>query len=151
MKTIALSSRSIFAAFAGAALLFTATTARADIPDRPVTGLNGIYKIAASNDPLFPTGQDREWFLDFGSGVTSSTTSGTVVVSLRKNPKVSVRPMVWQFFPGDSTLAIGAQYERGSRQAVAKGIWRISQDGQGLVFDREGVRLILYRPEPGDY
>lgn len=151
MKTLAPSRKSIFAAFICAALFFTATIARADVPDRAVTNLSGIYKVAASNDPLFPTGQGREWFLDFGSGLTSSTSSGTVTVSLRQNPKVSVRPMAWQFFPGNSTLAIGAQYERGSRQAVAKGVWRISQDGQGLVFDREGVRLILYRPEPGEY
>lgn len=148
MKTIAPFTRFIFTVFAAAAF---SLSAHADVPDRAVSGLSGIYKVAASNDPLFPTTGDREWFLDFGSGLTSTTSSGTVVVSLRENPKVSVRPMVWQFFPEDSTLAIGAQYERGSTQAVAKGVWRISQDGQGLVFDREGVRLVLYRPEPGDY
>ena len=133
---------------------FTASfslSAYADIPDQAVRSLNGIYKVAASNDPLFPMGQGKEWFLDFGSGMTSSTSSGTVTVSLRQNPSVSVRPMVWQFFPGDSTIALGNQYERGASQAVAKGVWRISQTQGGLALDRGDVRFILFRPEPGDY
>jgi hypothetical protein len=151
MKTILAYSRSIFVALMSATLSFSIPNAQADIPDRAVTDIKGIYKVGASNDPLFPIGDGREWFLDFGSGLTSSTSSGTVTVSLRQNPKVSVHPMVWQFFPGDSTLAIGNQYERGARQAVAKGVWKISQTQDGLVLDREGVRLILFRPEPGDY
>lgn len=143
--------KSILTAFLGVALSFSTQTAHADFPDRGATTLNGIYKVAASNDPLFPTGNGKEWFLDFGSGLTSSTSSGTVTVSLRQNPNVSVRPMVWQFFPRNSTIAIGAQFERGARQAVAKGVWRVSQNSEGLILDREGVRFILYRPEPGDY
>lgn len=96
-------------------------------------------------------GQGAEWFLDFGSGLTPYTSSGTVTVSLRQNPHVSVRPMVWEFFPGDSTIALGNQFERGATQAVARGIWRVSQTPSGLALDRGDVRFILFRPEPGDY
>ena len=134
--------------------VFTASlsiTAHADVPDRNVTSLNGIYKVAASNDPFFPMGQGREWFMDFGTGMTTSTSSGTVTISLRQNPSVSVRPMVWQFFPSNSTIALGNQFERGASQAVAKGIWRVSQTQDGLTLDRGDVRFILFRPEPGDY
>ncbi len=151
MKTIARLKFPVAAAILSATLAFSVTDARADIPDRQVSVLSGIYKVAASNDPLFPATTQTEWFLDFGSGLTSTTSSGTVVISVRQNPDVSVRPMVWQFFSGDSTLAIGNQYESGSRNAVAKGIWKVSRTGEGLAFDRGDARMILYRPEPGDY
>ena len=151
MKTITCFSRPLGGAFLTASLFFAVPSAHADVPDRGVSQISGIYKIAASNDPLFPVGQGREWFLDFGSGLTSTTSSGTVTVSLRQNPKVSVRPMVWQFFPSSSTLAIGNQYGSGARQAVARGVWKISRTEEGLAFDRDGVRFILFRPEPGDY
>lgn len=130
---------------------FLTIDAHADIPDRNVINLSGIYKVAASNDPFFPMGQGKEWFLDFGSGMTTSTTSGTVTISLRQNPSISVRPMVWQFFPGDSTIALGNQYERGARRAVAQGVWRVSQTQDGLTLNRGDVRFILFRPELGDY
>ncbi len=136
------------------AAAFTASfslSAYADVPDRSVHSLSGIYKVAASNDPLFPMGQGKEWFLDFGSGLTASTSSGTVTVSLRQNPSVSVRPMVWQFFPAEATIMLGNQYERGASQAVAKGMWRISQSQDGLTFNRGDVQFVLFRPEPGDY
>ncbi len=151
MKTKFHPGRSAALALTAAAMTFAIPTAHADIPDRAVSGLSGIYKVGASNDPLFPTGQGREWFLDFGSGLTATTSSGTVVVSLRQNPNVSVRPLVWQFQPQESTLIIGNQYEAGSRQAVAKGVWKVSESNGGLVLDRGGVRFILNRPEPGDY
>jgi len=151
MKTITCFSRPLGGAFLTASLFFAVPSAHADVPDRGVSQISGIYKIAASNDPLFPVGQGREWFLDFGSGLTSTTSSGTVTVSLRQNPKVSVRPMVWQFFPSGSTLAIGNQYERGSTQAVAKGVWKVSQTRDGFAFDRGDVGFVLFRPEPGDY
>ncbi len=151
MKTKSRFSRSFAVAFTTAAITFAIPSAQADVPDSAVTGISGIYKIAASNDPLFPMGQGKEWFLDFGSGLTSTTSSGTVTVSLRQNPNVSVRPLVWQFMPNNSTLMIGNQFEAGSRQAVAKGVWKVSESSDGLVFDRGGARLILFRPEPGDY
>lgn len=150
MKAITPLRKTLSAAILSVTISFT-LPAHADIPDRAISGISGIYKVAASNDPLFPTGNGKEWFLDFGSGLTSTTSSGTVTVSLRQNPKVSVHPMVWQFFPGDSTLVIGNQYQRGAKQAVAKGVWKISQTRDGLSFDRDGVRFILFRPEPGDY
>jgi len=151
MKAITPLRKTLSAAILSATISFPLPSAHADLPDRGVPQISGIYKIAASNDPLFPVGQGREWFLDFGSGLTSTTSSGTVTVSLRQNPKVSVRPMVWQFFPSSSTLAIGNQYGSGARQAVAKGVWKISRTEEGLAFDRDGVRFILFRPEPGDY
>lgn len=151
MKALARFHRPLTIAFVAATFSISTTLAKADVPDQRVSELSGIYKVAASNDPFFPAGAGKEWFLDFGSGMTSSTSSGTVTISLRENPSVSVRPMVWQFFPSESALAIGSQYEQGSRQAVAKGIWRISQTSEGLILDRGESRFILNRPEPGDY
>lgn len=132
-------------------IAFTTSQLKADIPDRPVTDLQGIYKVAASNDPLFPVNRGKEWFLDFGSGLTSTTSSGPLTVSMRRNPDVSVRMMVWQFSRDQSALMIGNQFARGSRQAVAKGVWKVSQTSDGMVLNRNGRQLILFRPEPGEY
>ena len=151
MKTKPRFKSPIALVFATAMFTFSIPQAHGDIPDKPVSGLNGIYKVAASNDPLFPLNKGNEWFLDFGSGMTSNTSSGPLTVSMRRNPDVSVRMMVWQFSRNTSTLMIGNQFERGSRQAVAKGAWKVSATDEGMVLDRGGVRLILFRPEPGDY
>ncbi len=144
-------AKSIAVIFTTAAITFSANHVSADIPDQRVSSLNGIYKVAASNDPLFPVNQGKEWFLDFGSGMTSITSSGPLTVSMRRNPDVSVRMMVWQFSREQSALMIGNQFERGSRQAVAKGVWKVSETEDGMVLDRGGARLILFRPEPGEY
>lgn len=150
MKILSHLKKPLTAAIAAATISFSTSASNADIPDRAISQINGIYKVAASNDPLFPVNGGQEWFLDFGSGLQTAS-SGTVVVSLRQNPNVSVQPMVWQFFPSESALAIGNQYESGSRQAVAKGVWTVTQSNDGIVFDREGVRFIVNRPAPGDY
>lgn len=136
---------------ASIALTLSTAAVKADIPDRQVSDLQGIYKVAASNDPSFPVNRGKEWFLDFGSGLTNTTSSGPLTVSMRRNPDVSVRMMVWQFSRDQSALMIGNQSERGSRQAVAKGVWRVSQTSDGMVLNRDGRQLILFRPEPGEY
>ena len=96
--------------------------ARADIPDRPrssasMPALAGMYKVVASTDPMFPSTGSKEWFLDFGE--KTGKNSGTVAVSLRENPSVRVRIMVWQSFPESANFVLGNQTQEGSKQAVA--------------------------------
>lgn len=123
----------------------------ADIPDRPPVSLSGMYQVAASNDPLFPKTSAQEWFLDFGNGTQSGVTSGKVAVSLRQNPRVSVRIMVWQYFPREQALLIGNQTAEGSGRAVARGVWTMGQDADAIFLNRDNRTIVLKRADPQDY
>ena len=126
---------------------------RADIPDRDRstgsrTNLTGFYKVAASNDPFFPQAADREWFMDFAQGASGGSLSGKVAVSLRQNPHVKVRIMVWQLFPQTGTLVLGNQTHEGSKQAVAMADWKIKTSGSRVILERRGHQIVLQRSEP---
>lgn len=125
-----------------------------DLPDRPPSaqslGLAGFYKIESCSDPLFPGDNQSEWFFDFGEGVRNGRTSGTVAVSLRQNPHVKVRILVWQVFPETSTLVIGNQTEEGSRKAVALASWRIGSGAGGVTLRRGTCQISLRRASAED-
>ncbi|HEY8991380.1 MAG TPA: hypothetical protein VIM46_05350 [Luteolibacter sp.] len=125
-----------------------------DLPDRPppvqATGLSGFYKISSCTDPLFPGENQCEWFFDFGEGVRSGRTSGTVAVSLRQNPHVRVRILVWQLDPATSTLILGNQTEEGSRRAVALAAWKIGRSSGGVSLQRGSYHVSLTRASAAD-
>lgn len=110
-----------------------------------------MYKVAASSDPFFPTATGREWFMDFNSGITEAKSSGKVAVSLRQNPNVKVRIMVWQVFPGTNELFLGNPFSEGSRKAVAVAQWRVRNAGESVVLERHGYQIVLNRADPADY
>ncbi|MES2438852.1 MAG: hypothetical protein V4584_07290 [Verrucomicrobiota bacterium] len=141
------------AAMAGALLVtMSASTVRADVPDQAAGEFKGMYKVASSNDPIFPMGAQQEWFLDFGKGVTAEKSSGSVAISLRQNPNVKVRILAWQYFPKQGNILIGNPYSEGSRNAVAKGSWQMSgTTSGGVLFKRDNYRVVLHRADPGDY
>lgn len=142
-----------FRTLTAVALIFAAAIqpSFADIPDRQPIALSGMYRIAASNDPLFPMGSKQEWFLDFGTGTLDGTTSGKVAVSLRENPNVSVRIMVWQYFPRDNALMIGNQTAEGSARALVRGGWTLSSDSGAIFLLRENATIVMKRADPTDY
>jgi hypothetical protein len=111
----------------------------------------GMYKVASSTDPIFPMGNKEEWFLDFGKGIHDGIFSGSVAVSLRRNPQVKVRIMAWQYFPQNANLLIGNTYSEGSNKAVAKGVWTMDTTSQGIVFQRGSYQVVLHRADPRDY
>lgn len=123
----------------------------ADISQPGISEFRGMYKIAISNDPIFPMDAKQEWFLDFGSGITAGKLSGNVAVSLRQNPNVKVRILVWQYFPQQGSLLIGNPYAEGSDKAVAKGVWQFRTTTDGVVFERDSYQIMLQRANPGDY
>lgn len=106
-----------------------------------------MYKVAVSNDPIFPLSGQQEWFLDFGTGTSAGKTSGNVAVSLRQNPSVRVRIMAWQFFPENGNLFIGNPFHEGSKQAVSRGNWQLRATQGGVIFERETYQIILYPAE----
>jgi hypothetical protein len=135
------------------AVISTQTLLAIDLPDAPSmrsSGLGGYYKIVASNDPLFPAGEGREWFFDFGDGVRNGRSSGTVAVSLRQNPNVRVRLLVWQVFPETGTLVIGNQAEEGSKRAVALARWTIARTATGVSLQRGNCQVALRRATAED-
>lgn len=144
-------SRVLTTACIAFAFAFTLQSTNADIPDRPRATLNGMYKVSSSTDPIFPMRERQEWFLDFGEGTSRGVHSGTVAVSLRENPNVKVRIMVWQYFPEQGALLIGNQFGRGSSGAVAKGIWTISADAFRILLLRDNVSVTLRRADSSDY
>lgn len=130
------------------ALILSSQHSAADIPDRSSrTALSGMYQVSASTDPMFPMQQNQEWFLDFGEGTRNGAFSGTVAVSLRENPNVRVRIMVWQYFPEQGTLVIGNQTNRGSKGAVARAVWNIGANSQYVVLQRHNVNVTLRRAD----
>lgn len=155
MKTKILSAPilSRFTTFVTAAMFsLTLGIASADIPQSSSGEFRGMYKIAASNDPIFPMQANQEWFLDFGSGITQGKMSGSVSVSLRQNPHVKVRIMAWQYFPKQGVLVIGNPYSEGSKRAVAKGSWQMTGTSSGGVsWDRGAYQVVLHRADRNDY
>lgn len=138
---------SVMVAAAFAAL---APFAQADIPDHAPGELRGLYKVAVSNDPIFPVTAKQEWFLDFGEGITARKMSGNVAVSLRQNPGVRVRIMAWQFFPDKCNLLIGNPFHEGSSQAVARGNWQLRTTRSGAIFERGRYQVVLRKADPAD-
>lgn len=132
-------------------LVLNAVPLRADIPDNPTPlrtiGPAGYFRVISSSDPLIPMNDGREWFLDFGSA-RNGKTAGTLAVSVRKNPDVKVRIMVWQLLPESSTLIIGNQVEEGSKKAVARGQWKIRPTSYGYLLTRENYQVSLRRANP---
>jgi hypothetical protein len=126
-------------------------SAFADIPDRGKVSLSGMYQVAASNDPMFPMDRRQEWFLDFGKGIHDGTSSGKVAVSLRENPKVSVRIMVWQYDARNSALLIGNETALGSGRAVARAVWSLGIDSGAIFLLRGKCTIVLKRADPSDY
>lgn len=139
----------------GLMMMMVLQSVRADIPDRARSSagtpqVTGMYKVAASSDPFFPERQNVEWFLDFGNG-TSEKNNGKVAVSLRQNPNVKVRIMVWQMFPQNSSLVLGNQTGEGSKQAVALADWKVRNHARGIVLERGSYQIVLHRADPADY
>ena len=87
--------------------------------------------------------------MDFGDA--SRRTSGKVAVSLRQNPNVKVRIMVWQVFPQSGSLILGNQTEEGSKSAVAVADWRITNITEGVLLERGNYQVVLHRADPADY
>lgn len=134
--------------------MFSAVAIRsssAETLNRETVSLSGMYQIASSNDPLFPMDRRQEWFLDFGKGIHAGITSGKVAVSLRENPNVSIRIMVWQHFPDEKALLIGEQTAEGSGRAVSRGVWTFVNDSGAIFLTRERRTVVLKRADPGDY
>jgi hypothetical protein len=125
--------------------------ASADVPDRGEVSLSGMYQVAASNDPMFPMDRNQEWFLDFGKGIHDGISSGKLAVSLRENPKVSVRIMVWQYNPKERALLIGNETAQGSGRAVARGVWSLGIDSDAIFLLRGKSTIVLKRADSSDY
>lgn len=135
------------------ALVFslTAINVRADIPDRRLPRLDGMYQVVSSDDPLFPITRGVEWFMDFGKGIHSNTYSGSVAISRRENPDVKVRIMAWQYFPNESALVVGNQFDRGASNAVAQGIWAVIPTTTQIILQRDQFQMVIQRAHPNDY
>jgi hypothetical protein len=124
----------------------------AEIPQsRSSLRLAGIYKVASSTDPSFPASRTSEYFFDFGHGLRPGRHSGSVAVSLRRNPHVQVRIMAWQYFPERGELVIGSPTAEGSRVAVARAVWKITGSSRGALLERGNHRIVIQPPAPGDY
>lgn len=104
----------------------------------------------SATDPLFPSPNGEEYFLDFGKGVTTGKFSGTVAVSMRQNPNVRVRILVWQLSPEEGILRIGNQTAQGSTQAVLRAEWRMGRSSSGLVLQRGDFHATLRPAGPND-
>lgn len=133
------------------AMIVMSPLAHADIPDASSGQFKGMYKIASSTDPIFPMESDQEWFLDFGKGITAEKMSGKVAVSLRQNPNVRIRIMVWQYFPKQGNIMLGNTYAEGSNQAVAKADWQMDTTTKGVIFKRGNYQVVMHRADPSDY
>jgi hypothetical protein len=104
--------------------------------------LQGLYRVGSSTDPAFPLEGGQEWFLAFGRGGGKS--SGSLALTLRQNPNLRVRLLVWQFFPDSATLRIGRQSARSSQQAVLATDWQLAASAAGsLLLRRGGFQLML--------
>jgi hypothetical protein len=107
--------------------------------------LSGIYQVITSNDPYFSLINQQEWFLDFSEGMKAGKLSGSVAISLRKNPHVKVRMMAWQYFSEPRLLVIGSPYHEGSKRAVAGGAWAVRVVSKDLICERDGFQMTLRR------
>lgn len=140
-----------FAAVVGVTAFACSGAVASDIPSASSSSFAGMYKVASSNDPMFPMSEKCEYFLDFGKGIQPGRLSGSVAVSMRQNPKVQVRIMNWQYFPEQGTLVIGNPYSESSRNAVVRAMWTMRGGSNGVALDRLGYQLVLNRAAPGDY
>jgi hypothetical protein len=134
-----------------AATMLIAPLSNADIPEASSVQFKGMYKIASSTDPIFPMDSNQEWFLDFGKGVTAEKMSGKVAVSLRENPKVRIRIMVWQYFPKQGNIMLGNTYSEESNKAVAKADWQLDTTSKGVIFKLGNYQVVMHRADPSDY
>lgn len=140
------------AAFISAAVIaLTLQFSHADVLNKSSGEFHGMYKVTASSDPTFPIQANREWFLDFGNGISSGKFSGNVAVSMRQNPNVKVRIMAWQYFPKQGNIMIGNPYAEGSNQAVAMGNWQMRPTSQGFLLERGRYQVVLSPADPRDY
>ena len=144
-------SYSKFSIIAAAAMMFATPLVHADLPDSSSGEFKGMYKIASSTDPIFPMASNQEWFLDFGKGITAEKMSGKVAVSLRENPKVRIRIMVWQYFPKQGNIMLGNTYSEESNKAVAKADWQLDTTSKGVIFKRGNYQVVMHRADPADY
>jgi hypothetical protein len=114
---------------------------------KPAVGeprLQGMYQVVASNDPMFSMTDGKEWFLDFGEGLKSAKRHGNVAISMRQNPSVRVRMMVWQFYPEPrQQLVIGNPCHEGATSAVIAGHWQMKSVAGGIILERGEMRVVL--------
>ena len=151
MKTQPMTASKLVAFLSSVIFIFLLQVSRAEILAKPTGEFRGMYQISSSNDPMFPMQANKEWFLDFGKGISEGKFRGNVAVSLRQNPNVKIRIMAWQYFPKQGNILIGNPYSEGSNQAVAKGDWKMSQTSRGIHFERGGYQIVLRRADPQDY
>ena len=149
MQTI--STPRLIGAIASAIAFIVSPLVSADVPDRATGTLSGLYKVTASNDPAFPMTANAEWFIDFGRGFEAGRLSGNAAVSLRQNPNVKVRLMVWQYLPQQNQLIVGNPFSEGSRKAVARAVWQPRFIAGGMTLERDNCQVVLKRPDPDDY
>lgn len=129
----------------------TPQSSRADVLNKPSGELRGMFKVTSSTDPIFPIQANREWFLDFGNGISLGKFSGNVAVSLRQNPNVKVRIMAWQYFPNQGNIVLGNPYAEGSHKAVAMGNWQMRPTSQGFLWERGSYQVVISPADPRDY
>lgn len=139
------------AALVGAVMLSASSTVSADDPGPQSLRLGGLYKVTSSTDPLFPVTRTSEYFLDFGRGIQGEKLSGSVAISVRRNPHVKVRILAWQYFPAAGEILLGNPFAEGSRNAIALGSWRMSGIANGAIFERGQFQMVLQRADPNDY
>ena len=137
-------------AWVAAVFLASSTMVPADVPDSSSGRFGGLYKVTASSDPMFPATRTNEYFLDFGRGIQAGKASGSVAVSVRRNPHVKVRILAWQYFPEQGKILIGNPYDEGSRNAVAKAAWSMRGISNGVIFERGSYQVILQRADSND-
>jgi hypothetical protein len=117
---------------------------RAGVEGKSCDRLVGMYQVTVSNDPAFSFQADSEWFLDFGKGTSTGKSSGSVAISLRKNPNVKVRIMAWEYFPKQRSLTIGNPFHEGSKEAVAFGSWQLLPASDGILLERGAYQTSLH-------
>lgn len=137
-------------------IISAAVTVRADVSDTATdtdigTGrFGGFYKVVSSTDPSVPATETHEYFFDFGRGIQAGKLSGSVAISVRQNPNVKVRMLVWQYFPETGKMVIGNPYAEGLRKAVALGAWQMKGLPNGVLFERGSYQIVLHRADEGD-
>lgn len=127
-------------------VFFLAASAGAREPAAPTVqpALHGLYRIRSSTDPAFPLDNNQDWFFDFAHGADSS--SGTLALTLRQNPNLRVRLLVWQFFPDSATLRLGRASARSSHEAITAATWQLARGAAGSLLLRRGAFQITLAP-----
>jgi len=134
-----------------AMIITLAFQVHADVPDQGAGSFRGMYKVASSSDPFFPIQSQQEYFVDFGDGTSHGKFSGKVAVSLRQNPNIKVRLMVWQYFPKEGNIRLGHQTHEGSKSAVVAADWRLRTTSGGVLLERGKHQVLLRQADPNDY